>query len=108
MFEMVVTDSGIDLRTAKMDDDRLVAEYYSNAQTETELAEEMGYLVGAYAGVVDEGYGGERMDVTVLAADGSTAGTFHAERGWAESYNTGEMSDEEYSQRVLQTLEANE
>lgn len=48
------------------------------------------------------------MDVTVLAADGSTAGTFHAEREWAESYNTGEISDEEYSQRVLQTLEASE
>lgn len=105
---MVVTDHGIDLRTAEMDGDRFVVEYYSSAQTETEFAEEMGYLVGAYAGVVDEGYGGERMDVTVLAADGSTAGTFHAEREWAESYNAGEMSDEEYSQRVLQTLESNE
>lgn len=104
LFESLVESEGMTVETAEMQGDIFTVEYTSYSQTERELASEIGYVAGAYAGMVGEGHTSDRMEATILAASGEPAGTFYVEYEWAEAYENGEISDEEFSQRVISTL----
>jgi hypothetical protein len=71
------------------------------------LASEIGAMAGTYAFWVGEGGAPERFTVTVYEADGTTvAGTYYIKSEWAEGYNDGSMSDEEFFTNVLNTIDA--
>lgn len=108
VFESLVESEGMSVETAEMQGDTFVVEYRSFAQTEQEIAGEMGYVAGAYAGMVNEGHTSDRMEAAILNTNGERAGTFYVEYDWAEAYANDEISDEEFGQRVLSTLEAEE
>lgn len=71
------------------------------------LATEMGQVAGTYAAYVDSAEDPPaKLEVTVLEADGETvAGTYTVQTEWAVAYNDGEITAEQYSTRVMQTIE---
>ncbi|MDL5363899.1 DUF3488 domain-containing protein [Halalkalicoccus sp. NIPERK01] len=106
LFETLVEDEGMIVETAQVQRDTFVVEYMSFAQTEQELAGEIGYVAGAYAGMVGEGHTSDRMEATILTVNGDPAGTFYVEYGWAEAFANEEISNTEFSQRVISTIES--
>ncbi|EMA38487.1 hypothetical protein C447_10042 [Halococcus hamelinensis 100A6] len=80
-------------------------EYTTISTTQGDLASEIGMVAGAYAFAIGDGYESSDMQVTVLGADGSEIGTYEVQSEWAEQYNNGEITGEEFSIRVLETLE---
>jgi hypothetical protein len=74
------------------------------------MAAEVGAISGGYASYVEQGDPpSEALEVEMLSVDGSrVAGYFTVETEWAEQYNAGEISDEQFSQNILNTIEAAE
>ncbi|ATW87588.1 hypothetical protein halTADL_0790 [Halohasta litchfieldiae] len=108
LFETVIEDQGIELQTVEIDEEEniLSVEYYSTGTTEQQVVEDMGTITGVYAGAIDQGVTTDRMEVTALdPVDDSETASWYAETEWAESYNAGEMTADEFSMRVLLTLE---
>lgn len=106
VFETLVENEGMSVETAEMQGDTFVVEYMSFSTAEEDLMTEMGYVAGAYAGMVAEGHTSDRMEVAILNVAGERAGTFHVEYEWAEAYANNEITGEEFSMRVLSTLQA--
>lgn len=105
VMEMTLAEQGLSTESVAHEGDTFAVSYYSNAQDEYELAGEIGYISGAYAGIVLEGHGGDRMVTTILEADGTSAGTFTVESSWAQAWATGEMSDDEFFGLIGDTIE---
>lgn len=76
------------------------------------LLREMGQVAGTYAAYVsDENVNDppERLLITVVARDGKTvAGWYYIDTEWSMAYMNGEITAEEYSLLVMNTVEAND
>jgi hypothetical protein len=108
LFELTVAELGVDA-DAEIDDGVLEVEYISTAQTQNEIAGEIGTITGAYLGLAEQGYDGtDRMEVTILNPAGETAGTYHVEFEWVEAHANDEMTEEELFDLILGTLEVEE
>lgn len=82
-----------------------VALTYETTRTDyNELGAEIGTIAGAYFREVADGWDVERLDALVLR-DGERIATWHAKSAWLREYQNGEITGEELSLRVLQTLE---
>lgn len=108
LMETVIEDQGLDVSDIYVEDGTTHVEYRSYAQTENELAGELGTVAGAYAGAVGEGHESEQLQITVLDATGNEAGTTTLDAGTAEGYYNGEVSGDELTIELLGNLEAND
>lgn len=93
-----------DVTKATHEDGQFVVIIDAPGATQEELIQIIGGSVGAYSIVVEEGYGGDKMEVEVQA-HGVKAGSYEAEASDARSYNSGDMGEEEWAMKVLQTVE---
>lgn len=84
----------------------IIVDYTSTAATETELAEDLGGISGAYAALVDDGYPTEGMTIYVYAVDDMNVGYVDVDAADAQAYMDGEITDEQYAERVLEGLVA--
>ncbi|MFC5368411.1 hypothetical protein [Salinirubrum litoreum] len=78
--------------------------YTSTAATREEVVTEMAYVAGYFAEVVGDGWSVTTLRATPTRSDGVVIGEWRAESAWAESFVAGDLSDEEYVRRVLDTL----
>lgn len=61
-------------------------------------------LADAYAALVEDGHGGDEMNVYAYNDDGELEYRVEVEATWASEYTTGEMDADEYYDRALETL----
>jgi hypothetical protein len=78
--------------------------YTSTAATREEVVTEMAYVAGYYAEVVGDGWAVSALRATPTRSDGVVIGEWRVESAWAESFVAGDLSDEAYLRRVLDTL----
>jgi hypothetical protein len=78
--------------------------------TAEQMAAEVGAITGGYVSYVEQGNPPSvALHVEMLSVDGSrVAGYFTVETEWAEQYNAGEITDDQLTQNVLNTVEAAE
>lgn len=84
----------------------ILVDYTSTAATETELAENLGGISGAYAALVGDGYPTDGMTIYVYDVDGTNVGYVDVDAADAQAYMDGEITDEQYAERVLAGLVA--
>lgn len=79
---------------------------YETARTDYDaLGSEIGTLSGLYFRQVRAGWTAERLDATVFReGDDAPIATWHAEAAWFEAYERGDLTADELSLRVLETL----
>jgi hypothetical protein len=106
LFRTVVSDYVYSVDSMTRTGDILILEYTSTASSEDEVAREIGGVAGAYAEAVNQSWSIERLEAGIYARDGDAAGDFYIKRDWAVAYNEGEITLEEYSRRVAETLQA--
>ena len=86
-----------------------VGDHISSASHRNELAAEMGTVIGSYIGTIENfDYPSERMVVTVKSRWGTEVGTYRIERKWVEAHLNGEMTMEELTIKVVNTMESEE
>ncbi|WP_255197114.1 hypothetical protein [Halorarius litoreus] len=69
-----------------------------------ELSAEVGTIAGGFLREVEAGWSVTRLDATIVA-DGSPVARWHVEAAWLGEYRRGEITGQELSLRILDTLE---
>lgn len=106
LYETRVGQWGVALQSVERSGDVLSVDYDTTATTNEEIVEEISYLVGTYADIVDDGLETDRMDVTATEPDDDSERAYwYVESDWAEAYTAGELSEEELLALVLETVE---
>jgi len=106
-------DAGLTVTNVEIADGRpnggekaVVLGYQSTATNETELATEVGFILGSYLGSVNEGWDVDSLSVVIGDLNGQTIGTWYCEKEWTEQFLAGEIDQDEVSLKALQTMES--
>lgn len=106
MKRMLRSEFGLDVYVMDVGDGTIEVDYYSDAGgDEQQLAGDIGAIAGAYSALVDDGYETDEMVIYVKQPNGEDVGEFRASADDAQAHADGELSDQEYAQRVLDSGE---
>lgn len=81
-------------------------DYVTGRSSAEEVSAEIGMIAGRFFDQVDRGWDVERLEATLVDGDGSPQATWFADADWLARYHDGEITAEELTTRVLETLEA--
>lgn len=107
-MEQVASEQGIDINVHENAEGNLEADYFSTAANEEELAEDIGFIAGSYAGVVDAGHESDHLTITVRTNAGEPIGEYRVSADDAQAYANGDITGEEFMLRVLASGEVYE
>ena len=82
----------------------LILGYRSTALTETELAAETGYILGAYLGAAEGGWDIDELSVVVGDVNGNAVGMWYCTKDWTSDYINGKISIEGVSLKVISSM----
>jgi len=88
-----------------VDDRRVTLRYVTTKQGYQQLGGQIGAIAGGFYRQVDAGWDVDRLDATIHDEEGSERGTWYAKREWFEEYRNGDISADDLSLRVLDTLQ---
>jgi len=88
-------------------EDGLELTYESVAVDDTGVVphREVGRIIQTVREVFGEGWRGERVEATATDLDGRELGEWHVEAAWFAALADGELSEVEFSQRVIDSIE---
>lgn len=105
VFEQALVDREVEVEHVGQEDAILELEHVAIDQVESGVLSAVGIVAGAYAALVRGGHEVRELDGTILDADGREFGSYHVLTEWAEAYEGGDRSAEEYGEMVGATLE---
>lgn len=118
VFESMVTDNGYEITGGEMDEGVLYVDYRSYAENRDEVIIELVDFAEDYAVYDDvlqkelaEEYEGKfkeqtaGLHVTIFDYEGVEQGSYYIKGEWARAFFAGEISGEEYTERVVDTLD---
>jgi len=66
---------------------------------------EVGRVVNVFRDVFGDDWEGERIEATVYDLDGERVGSWHVRSEWIRGLSTGDLSEVEFSRRVVDAIE---
>ena len=66
---------------------------------------EVGRVINVFRDLHDDDWTGADIDATVTDFEGVEQGTWHVEAAWLDALHNGELTEVEFSQKVLETIE---
>lgn len=106
-YRSQLDERDINVQTIEWADRTLLLEYYSDAGTSSAFREEVQHVAVAVA----NSYGRytnidvDRFETTAYAYNDDVLGEFYVKADWVEQLGNREISEEEYLQRVRETVE---
>jgi hypothetical protein len=110
-FRSQLREQEIEIRRLLPEEDWAVVslEYLTAKSTYQEIGGEIGGIAGQFFNQVGQGWGVDRLDATIFQDEDTPFGTWYAETSWYREFQNEEITSEQLSIRVLDTLErANE
>ncbi|MFC4990327.1 hypothetical protein [Saliphagus infecundisoli] len=117
-FQEMLTDEGYEVTDGRMEDGVMYIEYRTYAEDRAEIDGEITNFAEHYTAYDDilqnemtEEYESvfvertERLHVTIVDYNDVEQGSYYIEGEWARAFYAGEMSDEEYGDRIEETVE---
>jgi hypothetical protein len=108
IVEGFLSGKGITVESISSRGDTVLLSYRTAETTQSGLASEMGTVAGAYSGAIEQGWEKDAMEVTVLDLTGSEIGSYNVETEWIRQWQRDEITRDEMSKKVLQSLEVTE
>lgn len=97
---------GVYFEAADREEDRLVIEYGTVAPGDGVPHQQIGKVINAFRELLDEGWEPTTIEATVVNADDDRRrGSWRMEESWLRALEAGELSEVEFSGRVLDTIE---
>lgn len=97
---------GVYFEAADREEDRLAIEYRTVAPGDGVPHQQIGKVINAFRELLDEGWEPTTIEATVVNADDDRRrGSWRMEESWLRALEAGELSEVEFSGRVLETLE---
>lgn len=105
-IEGEIQSAGVHVESVDVAADGIDLEYMTAFPGRQINHQEMGRVLNALIDRAEDGrWDPTRLDATVIRVPGDVMGTWHAERAWFEELLAYEISEEEFSARVLETIE---
>lgn len=106
-YRSELNERDIDVQTIEWADSTLLLEYYSDAGTTSGFREEVQHVAVAVANSYGRytGIDVDRFETTADAYNDDVLGAFYVEADWVEQLGNREISENEYLQRVQDTVE---
>lgn len=108
VLQTELTDRDVDVYDLFRYESSVVLDYFTDAEDETDeaLDEEIVAISRAFAEVVEEfDQNLEQMECVALLNEEEFLDQFQIRAEWARQYAAGDLSDEEYTRNVVDTLE---
>ena len=86
-------------------DERVTLTYTTAFPGDSVNHQEMGRVLNTFIDLFEDDLEPRRIEATVLRSDDDVQATWHAETAWFEALSAYRISEEEFSARVLDTLE---
>lgn len=80
-------------------------EYITQESTYQEIGGEIGRIAGEFFQQIAAGWSVERLESVVFQEEDTPYGSWHAEAAWYREFEAGELTAEQLSLRVLETLD---
>lgn len=97
---------GVYFEAADQGDDRLEIEYRTISPGEGVPHQQIGQVINTFRDVIDEGWEPTTIEATVFdVEEDHRRGRWRMEEEWLRALEEGELSEVEFSGRVLDTLE---
>jgi hypothetical protein len=81
---------------------------YESVSAEEEAAiphREVGRVINVFRDLHDDDWSGADIEATVTDFDGVEQGTWHVEADWLDALHNGELSEVDFSGKVIDTIE---
>jgi len=111
LIKSVLMDNGLRGINAQVADGRnkggvkvLIMSYESTVSTADDLAEETGFILGAYLGAINEGWDVDELSVVVGDREGTAVGMWYCSEEWTDDYLNGKISETELLLKVFSTM----
>lgn len=95
IIELIPTDEGLTVSL----------EYITQESTYQEIGGEIGRIAGEFFNQIAVGWSVERLESVVFQNEDTAYGSWHAEAAWYRELEAGELTAEQLSLRVLETLD---
>jgi len=69
---------------------------------------EVGRVINVFRDLHDDDWSGTDIEAVVTDLDGVELGTWHVEREWFDRLHNGDLTEVEFSERVVETIEVTE
>jgi hypothetical protein len=86
-------------------DDRIQLVYVPRGQQYEELSAEIGAISGGFLREVERGWDVSRLDADIVSENDQTLARWHVLSEWIEQYRANEITGEDLSLKVINTLE---
>lgn len=97
---------GVYVEEADREDDRLALEYETLAPGAGVPHQQIGKVINVFRDVIEQGWEPTTIEATVSDVDeGHRRGSWRMDEEWLRALEDGELSEVEFSGRVLDTLE---
>ena len=103
-FVATLEEEGFQIKAVEEVRDVLAIEYVSSIRFGEGAYHDVGLIAGAYAALVDNGYDGYALALTIHHANADSYGSWTIETRIAKRYNAGELTAAEYGELVAKTL----
>lgn len=96
---------GVYLRAVESAADPLRIEYETLAPGEGVPHQEVGQVITTFRNAIEEGWEPTDIEARVIDSDGDPRGTWRMDADWLRALEAGDLSEVEFSQYVLDTIE---
>jgi len=103
-FVDALEEDGTTISAIEQRDGTVELEYVPGGESDQELASEIGVISGSFFREA-EALAADRLEAVMASPGGEPLADWYADLTWFESYQAGEMSDDELSVQILETLE---
>lgn len=104
-FAAAVEEYDLEVESVETERDVLTLEYHHPGRQAAGVLRDVGLLAGGYAALVEGGFDGVALDVTILETAPDSFGVAEIETRYAERFNAGKLSAAEYGELVASTVE---
>ena len=102
----MANSSRVQLVSAEIRNNELYVQYTQDDMSRSEVLSGVGTVVGSYVGLVGTGADVQAVHGRLVDETGQPAYTYTVERDVVEQYNNGQMSDSQFRQEIVSSLNA--
>lgn len=96
---------GVYFESIERSEDRIEIEYETVAPGEGVPHRQIGRVITVFRDAIEEGWEPTTIEATATDTDGAVRGTWRMDESWLNALERGELSEVEFSERVLDTLD---
>jgi hypothetical protein len=106
-LESRLTSHGVYVQSVDETDTGFAVEYESFAGDSEGVIphREVGRVINVFRDLHPDDWSGSEIEATVTDFDGNKLGTWHVEPAWIDRLHNGDLTEVEFSQKVIETID---